>query len=153
MAVKQIAGSGQAPDGSAYITLTDGAGNLVSSLGSSPTSSYPTGATPITASATGTTLATAATLAGVSGKTTYICGFTISGLATAAIASPATVTGTITGTMNFLQNVGTALSGQTLSQTFNPPIPASAANTAIVVTSAAAGVGGVTAVSAWGYQL
>lgn len=151
MALKQTPGSQTSPDGSQYITLTDGAGNLVSSFGGS--TPFPAGATPITASATGTTLATAATLAGVASKTTYICGFTISALATAAIASPATVTGIVTGTMNFLQNVGTALIGQTLSQNFNPPIPASAVNTGITVTSAAAGVGGVTAVSAWGFQL
>lgn len=135
-------------DGSHYISLTDGSGNLVDF--SSP---YPTGATPITASATGTTAATAATLAAVSGKTTYICGFTITATATAAVAGAATVTGTKTGTLNFIQSVGAATLGQVLSQNFSPPIPASANNTAIVITSLAAGTGGSTAVSAWGYQL
>lgn len=147
MVAKQNQGM-QAPDGSSYISLTDGAGNLVDF--SSP---YPIGATPITASATGTTAATAATLAAAANKTTYICGFIITAGATAAISGAATVTGTKSGTLNFIQNVGIATSAQALSQTFNPPIPASAVNTAIVVTSLAAGTAGTTAVSAWGYQL
>jgi hypothetical protein len=151
MVAKQYVSAIRSPDGSAYVTLTDGAGNLsVSSTTSSP---YPVGATPVTASATGTTSATAASLPGVAAKTTYICGFTINAAATAAVAGTATVTGTVSGTLNFYQGVGVATAPATLSQTFNPPIPASAVNTAITVTSAAAGTGGVTAVSAWGYQL
>lgn len=116
-------------------------------------SPYPTGATAITSSATGTTGSTVATLAGTSGKTTYISGFTITADATAAIAGAATVAGTISGSLNYIQSVGTATAAQQLTQSFNPAIPASAANTAITVTSAAAGVGGNTAVTAWGYQL
>lgn len=106
----------------------------------------------ITISTIGTTAATTATLAGVSAKTTFICGFAISSDATAALAGNATVTGTVSGTLNFIQNVGTATSAGVLTQTFNPCIPASAANTGIVVNSIAAGVGGNTDVTAWGYQ-
>lgn len=108
--------------------------------------------TSITASATGTTGATAATLAATSGKTTYICGFTISSDATAALAGAATVTGTITGSLNYIQNVGSATAAGILTQNFTPCIPASASNTTIAVTSVAAGTGGNTAVTAWGYQ-
>lgn len=149
MTAKQNPRSLQAPDGSYYVTIVDGNGTLAtpSSTGA------PTGATPITASATGTTAATVATLAAVSGKTTYIAGFTITADATAAVAGAATVAGTVTGSLNYFQGVGTAAAPQSLSQSFNPPIPASATNTAITVTSAAAGVGGNTAVTAWGYQL
>lgn len=150
MALKQITQSGQAPDGSMYVTMTDGAGNL----GGSNSTALPTGATPITVSATGTTAATAATLPGVSGKTTYISGFTISSDATAATVGNATVVGVITGTLTYRQSVGAVASATaTLSQNYNPPIPASATNTAIVVTSAAAGTAGNTTVNAWGYQL
>lgn len=116
-------------------------------------SSYPSGATPLTSSTTGTTAATVATLAGTSGKTTYICGFCITADATAALSGAATVAGTISGSLNYIQSVGTATSAQALQQNYNPPIPASATNTAITVTSAAAGTGGNTAVTAWGYQL
>lgn len=178
MTAKQNPRSLQSPDGSYYVTLTDGAGALAPAtstanangqatmansapvvLASNQTAlpitltPYPTGATPITSSATGTTAATVATLAGTSGKTTYLSGFTISADATSALAGAATVAGTISGSLNYIQSVGSATSAQLLTQSFNPAIPASAANTAITVTSAAAGIGGNTAVTAWGYQL
>jgi hypothetical protein len=133
---------------------------VIANLANSPTalsSQYPTtangAAVPITISATGTTGATTATLAAAVSKTTFICGFTITSDATAAIAGTATVTGTVTGTLNYIQNVGTATSAGTLTQAFAPCIPASATNTGIAVNSVAAGVGGNTAVTAWGYQL
>lgn len=112
-------------------------------------------ATPVTASATGTTNATTATLAGTAGKTTYLCGLSIRANATAAVTGNATVTGTITGTLNFTQWTAPLASGIGITE---PPIgpyciPASAANTAINVISAAPGAGGVVSVSAWGFQL
>ncbi len=113
----------------------------------------PTAAVQITGSGTGTTAATTATLAGTSGKTTYICGFTINSTATAGITGTATVTGTVTGTLSFVQGVGTSPAVSTLTVPIMPCIPASAANTAIVVHSVAAGAGGVTSVIANGYQL
>lgn len=121
--------------------------------GASP--SFPSGATPITASAVGTTAATTATLAGVSGKTTYLCGFSIRANATAAATGNATVTGTITGTLNFTQWTAPLASGVGVTEPSIGPacIPASAANTGIAVVSAAPGSGGTVSVSAWGYQL
>lgn len=149
MTLKQMAGL-QAPDGSHYVTVVDGLGNLTPVMAGS----YPAGAVPITASATGGTSTVPVTLAGVAGKTTYISGFTISSDATSLAIGTASITGLVTGTMNFLQPILAAASGVgVLSQTFNPPIPATAANTAIVITSAAAGIGGNTSVNAWGYQL
>ncbi len=88
----------------------------------------------------------------VAAKTTYLCGFTITSDATAAIAGTATVAGTIGGTMSYIQNVGSATAAGMLTQSFVPCIPGSAVNTAIVITSVAAGTGGSTAVTAWGYQ-
>lgn len=140
--LKQISFSIQAAAASLAAALTFNLGSL-----------YPSGAVPVTNSVTGTTAATVATLPATSGKTTYLAGFTITADATAAIAGAATVAGTVSGSLNYIQSVGTATVAQILTQTFNPPIPASAANTAITVTSAAAGVGGNTAVTAWGYQL
>ena len=114
---------------------------------------HPFGASPVTASAVGTTADTVATLPGVAGKTTYIAGFHCSGNATAALAVLVTLVGTITGTMNFRNGIGATPAVGRLDVQFDPPIPASAPNTAIVLTQAAAGAAGVTAVSAWGFQL
>jgi hypothetical protein len=115
---------------------------------------YPIGATAITASATGTTAATTATLAGSASVTTYICGFSIRANATAAATGNATVTGTISGTLNFTQWTAPNASGLGVSeQIFAPCVPASAANTAIAVVSAAPGTGGVVSSTAWGYRL
>lgn len=120
---------------------------------------YPAGATPITASSANVANASAvATLAGVSAKTTYICGFhiTSAGSTGAAVVTP-TITGTITGTMNFTYATvaGVTLMNPILSQNMGGVcIPASAVNTAIVVTLPALGAGNTNAtVNAWGYQL
>jgi hypothetical protein len=114
----------------------------------------PEGAIPVTASATGTTAATTATLPGVAGKTAYLTGFSIRANATAAATGNATVTGTITGTLNFTQWTAPNASGLGVTEPpLGMPIPASAINTAIAVVSAAPGAGGVVSVTAWGYQL
>jgi hypothetical protein len=114
--------------------------------------SRPVGSTPVTASATGTTAATTATLPAAAGVTTYICGFSIDANATAAIAGNATVTGTVSGTLNFTQPVGATPAVGALNRIFNICIPASAPNTAIAVNSIAPGTAGVVSVSAWGFQ-
>ena len=115
---------------------------------------YPDGATPYTASATGTTGATTATLTGASSVTTYIWGFSIRANATAAATGNATVTGTITGTLNFTQWTAPLASGIGIAEMiFSPCVPASAANTSIAVVAAAPGSGGVVSTTAWGYKL
>ncbi len=123
-------------------------------------SQYPTNATttapaPETISATGTTTAFTATLAAAASVTTYVCGVEIDAVATTAAEVTWTLTGTITGTMNFLEAVGTPTTANVGRNVynFNPCIPASAANTAIVVNAGAAGTGRVAAISAWGYKL
>jgi hypothetical protein len=115
---------------------------------------YPIGATPVTASATGTTSATVATLPAVAGQTTYLCGFSIRANATAAATGNATVTGTITGTLNFTQFTAALASAIGITEpTIGPAcIPASAANTAITITSAGNAGGGTISVTAWGFQ-
>jgi hypothetical protein len=123
-------------------------------LPSSPTSAFPAGATPITAAAQGTTASTTATLAAVAGKTTYICGWSIDADATAAVVGNMTVTGTVGGTLTRRQGVANVTNGTDATwSAYSPCIPASAANTAISVNSAAAGTGGNTTVTAWGFQL
>lgn len=114
---------------------------------------YPASATPITASTTGTTAATTATISATASVTNYLCGFSIRANATAAATGNATVTGTITGTLNFTQWTAPAASGLGVTEeVFVPCVPASAANTAIAVISAAPGTGGVVSVTAWGYR-
>jgi hypothetical protein len=126
---------------------------LLLSIASANAQAFPPGAIPVTASATGTTAATTATLPAVALQTTYICGFAIRVNATAAATGNATVTGTVTGTMNFTQWTAPAASGIGLvDHTFNPCIPGSSINTGIAVVSAAPGTGGIVSVSAWGYQ-
>lgn len=114
---------------------------------------YPSGATPMTASVTGTTGAVSANLAGATGKTTYICGYQVQANATAATSIPnASITGAIGGTMPFIEGVAAAPGIATTAQTFSPCIPASAVNTPIGVNAGAAGAGGNTVIYAWGYQ-
>lgn len=116
---------------------------------------YPIGATPLTISTVGTTLATTATLAGAASKTTYLCGFSIRASAASAATGNATVTGVITGTMNFTQWTAPAASGLGITEPNlgHHCIPASGTNQAIAVVSAAPGSSGVISVTAWGYQL
>ena len=118
---------------------------------------YPIGATPITVSATGTTLATAVTLPAVAGQTTYLCGFSIRSTANVAAVGTATVAGTLGGTLNYTHWTGPVAGGGglgILEPPFGPDcVPASATNVAIVVTSAAPGTGGTVSVTAWGFQL
>jgi hypothetical protein len=117
---------------------------------------YPCGATPIIASATGTAGSVTATLAGVAGKITFICGFQItSSGATGAAAVAATVTGTLGGAMNYVYpQVAIATNNQnSLPITFNPCIPASAVNTPIAVSLTTGAGTTLTAVAAQGFQL
>lgn len=121
-----------------------------------PTSQYPFGSVPETISATGTTTAFSATLpVGTAIQTVYICGVEIDAAATAGTVVPATIAGTVSGTLNFLEGVSTTASagnGRNL-YLFDPCIPASAVNTAIVVNAGAAGAAGIASISVWGYLL
>lgn len=143
-----------APDGSLYVTLTDGSGTL-SGVGSG---AFPSGATPLSASSGNVAAATAAaTLAAASGKTTYITGFTVSGSGSvAALPVSVTVTGTIGGTQTYTYSAsaGVLVGNTPLTVTFNPALPASATNTAIVVSCPTLGAGNTNnTTNAYGYQL
>jgi len=98
-----------------------------------------------------------ATLAGTPSKTTYITGFEITAAgATAAAVVTVTVAGTISGTLSYTFTVpaGAALAATPLIVEFPVPIPASAVNTAIVVTCPALGAGNTNAAAvAHGFQL
>lgn len=101
--------------------------------------------------------AAVATLANAAAKTTYITGFqlTASG-ATVGLDVVATVAGLLGGTESFIFNfpAGALVGAAPLLVTFPTPLPASAVNTAIVVTLPAGGAGNTNAAaSAQGYQL
>jgi hypothetical protein len=126
--------------------------NVIGTVGQS--SQYPVGATAITASATGTTAATTATLAGTSGKTTYICGYSIRANATANTNVTNTITGVITATLSSIMWVPANTVGLGVDeQIFSPCIPASTTNTGIAIVSGAPGTGGLVSSKGWGYQL
>lgn len=115
------------------------------------------GGTPITAASGNVANAAAvATLAAVTGRTTYICGFTMtsSGSTGAAVVNP-TVTNIITGTLTYVYSTvaGVTLGNVPLIVNFNPCMPANAVSTTIVVTLPALGAGNTNAaVTAKGYQ-
>lgn len=118
---------------------------------------YPGSSIPVTAHGTGTTGAVTATLPAIPGYNTFVCGFSVSpGSAATAITLTETLSGILGGSMTWavgapVTAVGTT--GTTLTQNFNPCIPASASNTAIVITSSALGTSGVNNdAQIWGYQ-
>lgn len=98
----------------------------------------------------------ACTLAASAGHTTYITGFQMTaGGSTAAALVTCTLTGTITGTKSytFAFPAGVAVGATPLLVTFNPPLPASAANTTIVASCPSGGAGNTNAtMTADGFQ-
>ena len=98
-----------------------------------------TGASGNVANATAT-----ATLAAAANQTTYIEGFQVTGAgATAALPVVVTVTGLLGGTQSYIYcaRANPLDANEPLFVAFDPPIAASAPNTAIVVTCPALGAG------------
>ena len=113
-------------------------------------SQYPTGSTPITGNATGTTGAVVGTLTAVAAKTTYICGLNVSATGGTAAIGPITVAGTITASLVFELN--SSVAGNSINVNFSPCIPASATNTNITTTTTADGTASAVAVNSWGFN-
>lgn len=131
-----------------YVVQVDTAGNAPA---------WSLASTPIGASSGNVAAATAtATLAAAATKTTYITGFEITGGgATAASVVTATVTGLLGGAQSYSIAVpaGAALGITPLIVNFPTPFPASAVNTAIVVSVPSLGAGNTNAVAnARGFQ-
>jgi hypothetical protein len=115
------------------------------------------GASTVVGSTTGANTTTqVATLAGAAAKTTYICGFTVSGNgATAAAGTNVAVTGVVGGvTLNYQYGfvAGAGLPNPPLIVAFNPCMPSTAVNTSIVVTVTGAAGNTVTNTVANGFQ-
>lgn len=120
---------------------------------------YPPGATIISATSGNVAAASAtATLAGTSGKTTYINGFIITGAGATAASNVSCSVGTLIGGViwNFTvvvpAGVNTAITPIVVM--LPKAIPANATNTSISVTCPSFGAGNTNAaVNAFGYQL
>lgn len=139
-----------ASSGDATWLLTDVNGRQIiapsSQLGLAP---YNTAQTPLAAASGSKANAVAtATLTGTSTTTVYISGFEMTGSgATTGLAVTCTVTGVLGGTLSYtyVYAGGVLLADTPLQAEFNPPLPASAVNTAIVASCPASGTGGTNA--------
>jgi hypothetical protein len=113
--------------------------------------------TPITATSGNIAAATAtATLAAVSNQTTYISGFQITGSGAAAgLPVICTVTGVVGGPLSYIYSAaaGVLVENTPLIVQYDPPIPATAVNVAIVVSCPTLGSGNTNnSVNAQGFQ-
>lgn len=101
--------------------------------------------------------AAVATLPAEVGKTNFLAGFQITAAgATAALPVNVTITGLKGGTLTytFVFPAGVLLAAQPLAVAFYPPLVASAANVAIVVTCPSGGAGNTNAAcNAQGFQI
>jgi hypothetical protein len=119
---------------------------------------YPAGSTALTSASGNKANANAvATLTPSATTTAYLAGFelTASG-ATAGLPVVVTVTGILGGTLSYIFTfpAGVLVPATPLTVEFNPPLPASAINTPIVVTLPAGGSGNTNAAAvAHGYQV
>lgn len=104
----------------------------------------------ITGNATGTTGAVVGTLAAATGKTTYICGFDVTAVGGTAQVGPIVVAGLVGGSATYY--LASSAAGTALPVRYTPCIPASAANTAITITTTADGTASAVTVNSWGYQ-
>lgn len=120
--------------------------------------SFPTAATPIAATSGNVAAATAtATLAAAASKTTYISGFQIAGsgatVGTVVNCTVTNITGGVTLNYPYAAVAGALLMNTPIIVQFNPPLPASAQNTAIAVSCPSLGTGSTNnTVNAMGYQ-
>ena len=125
------------------------AGTLASPVVMSNSGAPPAGVTPLNSSSGNVAAAAAtATLAAVPGQTNYLTGFDFTGAgATAGSVVTGTITGLLGGTRSFSIAVpaGAAVGLAPLSLSFDPPLPASAVNTAIVVSVPSLGAGNTNA--------
>lgn len=131
----------------------DASGNLKVSSAAMPSTS-----TAVTSSSGNVAAASAVgTLPAVAGRTNYISGFQITGAgATAASVVVATLVGIISGTASYVVAVpaGAAVGISPIDVRFTTPVPASAVNTAIVLTLPSLGAGNTNAaVSVQGFLI
>lgn len=111
---------------------------------------FPTASTPVGAVATGTTGSVVATIAATALVTNYLCEFDISAIGGTAAIGPVTVAGLTGGTRTY--QFSSSAAGVNFSKSFNPCIPASAVNTAIIITTTADGTATAVDINSSGYR-
>lgn len=152
--VPAVTGRTGTPEAATAVVVVDTNGDAVNSV----LGQLPSGAVQLTAASGNVANATAAaTLAASATKKTYIAGFQCTpGGSTGAALVVVTVVGVVTGTMSYVVGTpaGATLIGTPLNVQFNPPVPSSAINTAVVVSMPALGAGNTNAAcAAQGFQL
>lgn len=123
---------------------------------SNTNSTYPAGAIAVIGSSSGANTTSAlATLTGTPGRTTYICGFAVSGLGLTTGAAVnigvATVAGGLTMNYQYVYPTGATVATTPVSFTFSPCVPASIVGNSIFVTVPGGAGNTSTNISAWGY--
>ncbi|RUR69073.1 hypothetical protein EJP67_18605 [Variovorax guangxiensis] len=125
--------------------------------GAAGAAGYPAGAVPVAASTQTSNATSTATLPAAVGKTTYVTSFQISGTgATAGNFGGGTLSGVLGGSQSIFINIpaGASTAAIPVVVNFNPPLPASAVNTAIQISAGAFGAGSsFQSVSIQGFQL
>lgn len=114
-------------------------------MGNSTAYTYATTTPLIAGSGNVANASAAATLTGTATTTVYIAGFEITGSgATAGLPVTVTIAGLLGGTRSYTYSfvAGVLVANVPLIVQFDSPLPASAVNTAIVVTCPASGTGG-----------
>lgn len=109
----------------------------------------PTPIIPAQGNATGTTGAVVGTLAALTGRTVYLCGFSVNAVGTGAVG-PITIAGLLGGSQ--VWQLTAAAAGSFVTIPFTPCLPASAATTNITVTTTADGTATAVDVNSWGYN-
>lgn len=138
---------------SGYVGLADPA----TGIGTLPATGYGVGQTQITSSSISAGGSLTASLQPPAGKTSYLCGFHVTGCgATAASAVAVTVFNALGGNLSYVLGVpaGATVAATPLMVTFNPPIQASAAGANLNVFTNGFGTGNTnSAIVAWGYYI
>lgn len=141
-----------------YRDMGDGSWALVAATatGAAGAAGVPAGAVPVAQSTTTVNTNAVATLPAAVGKTNYVTHLTITGLApTAAVAIGHNLAGVLGGSVSYYVGLPAGPGHvPVLDISFNPPLPASAPNTAIVLTANAFGAGsGAQNAAIQGFQL
>jgi hypothetical protein len=117
---------------------------------------YPAGSIPLVAVVSSAdTTSSVATLSAITGRLTYVCGFSVSGLGATAltnvVVTAASVVGNVSPSYAYSFPLGATLPAVPIGNSFTPCLPGSLVNSPISVTVPGAAGNTNTNVNAWGY--